>query len=172
MHFTYTGRTVQLTGWITSINNITAELNEDICFGESLQIWLKKHWGTLILDFKSCSDWMSANCFCQTPQKLLPRLRINVRLKSLMASSSCMIVPAPMWPTHYTSNWRPWSGKFSRMVHTAQPYCHTIFMLGTTKEVPKDVPSHQMSVQEAVGQWPRNSLQTAHANLCTNGAYV
>jgi hypothetical protein len=37
------------------------------------------------------------------------------------------------------------------MVHTAQPYCEAIFMLGTTNEAPKDVPSHQMSVQKLWG---------------------
>jgi len=57
------------------------------------------------------------------------------------------------------------------MVLPAQPYFHTIFMLGTSKEDPKDVFSHQMSVQEAVGQWPKNSLHTAHANSYTNGVY-
>ena len=141
--------------------------------GESLQIGLEEQWRTLLLDFKSRSDQISAKCFCQTPWKMLKRLRINVRIKSLMASSSCMIVPAPMWPTHYTSKWRPWNGKFSNMVLPAQPYCHTIFIHGTSKEDPKDVLvlSHQMSVQEAVGQWSKNSLQTAHANSCTNGAY-
>jgi hypothetical protein len=91
--FKHTGRQLCRTVQLTSMDNITAELNYGIWRGESLQIWLQEYWQTLLLDFKSSSDKMTANCYCQTFQNLLPRLRTNVRVKPLMASSSWMTVP-------------------------------------------------------------------------------
>jgi len=55
----------------------------------------------LLPEFKSCSDTVSANCYCQVLQNLVTRSRTDVKVNSAVGSSCCTTVPTPMWPTEF-----------------------------------------------------------------------
>jgi len=52
----------------------------------------------LLLEFKSYSDTVSANCYCQVLQNLVTRSRTDVRLNSAVASSAAQQCLLPFVP--------------------------------------------------------------------------
>lgn len=64
-------------------------------------------------------------------QGYTPRLKKKkkiVMVNSVMASSCCMTMSVPMWPTEFLTTWMPSNGKHWHNVHMVHTYCHANFM--------------------------------------------
>lgn len=55
-------------------------------------------------------------------------------VNSVMASSCCMTMSKPKWPTEFLTTWTPRNGRCGNNVHTVYTYRHIIFVFGPLKE--------------------------------------
>jgi len=80
----------------------------------------------LLLEFTSCSDTVSAGCYCQVLQILVTRSRTDVRVNSAVASSCCKTVPTPMLPTEFKTKGMLCDRRCSDIVLTTWTQCYAV----------------------------------------------
>jgi hypothetical protein len=93
-------------------------------------------------------------------------------VNSVMASSCCMTMSVPTWPTEILTTWMPCNGRHWHNVHMVHTYCHANFMsLDPYRKPSYATYSYAMKMCRRVwySRTQQNMLQTGHTNLCTNG---
>jgi hypothetical protein len=63
----------------------------------------------------------------------IPKLRTHIMVNSVLASCCCMTMPISMWPIECTTNWMPYNGRCSNILHIAQTYCYMTLKFWTVK---------------------------------------
>jgi hypothetical protein len=121
------------------------------------------------------NDTMNANCYCRTLQKPYTKIKKEGQFKLTDKIILLHDLPILMWLRGFKTTWMQCDENCSNILHTAQTYCHTIFVFLERQRRPSKghVFPPNDDVQKTLTQWSgsrhRNSVQTMCKRLWHSG---
>jgi hypothetical protein len=126
----YWNRTVHLTEWVATMDDIVVEFKHGMSGGDSIQTEPRGRWGSPASGIKI--TWQHYQCvkyYCQRGVRShVPRCRTIIRVNAMKASSWGMVLHVYMPTTAFRTDWILCHWRYSNTQHTPWSYCCAIFI--------------------------------------------